>query len=231
VLIGTTRNGLFFLGVATILLLIDPDIGLVFVAGGILSLLVACVGAHHAARLTRRFRRNETALTSRLHRTLARAAAAERDPDGEGTTHKPAGRPADSKLSRIEGATTITIHLILAATTCAILVLAIHAGRVGSVSPGEVFIVLIYVTLMHNKTVSLGRLIVRLGRVVTSAERLAAVSTSKRRRGRPAGPTRDGAASPTLAPATTAASPGPDRPPTTVTNDDGAQALAVLDEP
>jgi ABC-type multidrug transport system fused ATPase/permease subunit len=191
VLVGTTRNGLFFLGVAAILLLIDLNIGLVFVAGGVLSVVVACVGAHHAARLTRKFRRRESALTGRLHRLLARGAQAaagdERDPAEELVTKdKPAGRPADSKLSRIEGYTTIAIHFVLAAMTCAILVLAIHAGRAGSVSPGEIFIVLIYVTLMHNKMVSFGRMIVRLGRVVTSAERLAGVSVSKRKRERPA---------------------------------------------
>jgi hypothetical protein len=60
--------------------------------------------------------------------------------------------------------------------------LAIHAGRAGTVSPGEIFIVLIYVTLMHNKMVSFGRMIVRIGRVVTSAERLAGVTVSKKRR-------------------------------------------------
>jgi hypothetical protein len=50
------------------------------------------------------------------------------------------------------------------------------------VSPGAIFIVLIYVTLMHNKMVAFGRVIVRLGRVVTSAERLVGVTASKKRR-------------------------------------------------
>lgn len=188
VLVGTTRNGLFFLGVAVILLIINLAIGLVFVAGGVLSVVVACVGAHKAARLTRRFRRRESALTGRLHRMLARSAEAaasdEHDRTDEGTKDKPAGRPADSKLSRVEGYTTIAIHFVLAVSTCAILVLAIRAGRAGTVSPGGIFIVLIYVTLMHNKVVAFGRMIVRLGRVVTSAERLAGISVSKRRRER-----------------------------------------------
>jgi ABC-type multidrug transport system fused ATPase/permease subunit len=188
VLVGTTRNGLFFLGVSVILLLIDTAIGLVFIAGGVVSVLVACVGAHKAARLTRKFRRRESELTGRVHRMLARAADAasgdEAEPADEKPKRKRAGRPADSKLSRVEGYTTIAIHAVLAVSTCAILVLAIDAGRAGTVSPGGIFIVLIYVTLMHNKLVSFGRMIVRLGRVVTSAERLAGVSVSKRRRER-----------------------------------------------
>jgi ATP-binding cassette subfamily B protein len=183
VLVNTTRNGLFFLGVAAIVLIIDLGMGLVFVAGGLLSVLVACVGAHRAARLTRKFRRRESALTGRLHRMLARSADAAAVSDDEPVTKdKPAGRPADSKLSRVEGSTTIAIHCVLAVATCAILVLAIQAGRAGAVSPGELFIVLIYVTLMHNKTVSFGRMVVRLGRVVTSAERLAGVTASKQQR-------------------------------------------------
>jgi ABC-type transport system involved in cytochrome bd biosynthesis fused ATPase/permease subunit len=95
---------------------------------------------------------------------------------------KPAGRRADSKLSRIEGYTTMAIHAVVAVSTCVILVLCIRAGRAGTVSPGAIFIVLIYVTLMHNKMVAFGRVIVRTGRVVTSAERLAGVTVSKKRR-------------------------------------------------
>ncbi len=185
VLVGTTRNGIFFLGVAAIILIIDLGMGLVFIAGGVLSVLVACVGAHKAARMTRRFRRRESALTDRLHRMLASAGAAEDEYPGAAgrpSREHQAGRPARSKLSRVEGATTIAIHFVLAVSTCVILLLAIRAGRAGTVSPGAIFIVLIYVTLMHNKMVSFGRMIVRLGRVVTSAERLAGVSVSKGRR-------------------------------------------------
>jgi len=188
VLVAATRNGLFFVGVAAIVLVIDVGIGLVFIAGGVLSVLVACVGAHRAARMSRRFRRRESQLTGRLHRMLATAGAhddehvAADDSGAARPEEKSAGRPADSKLARTEGATTVAIHLVLAVTTCVILLLAIRAGQAGTVSPGAIFIVLIYVTLMHNKTVSFGRTIVRLGRVVTSAERLAGVSVSKRRR-------------------------------------------------
>jgi len=179
VLVSTTRNGIFFLGVSAIVLTISVNIGLVFIAGGLLSGLAAGVGAHKAASLTRRFRRRESALTSRLHHVLAATndtAGSDDEPATLPGKDKAAGRPAEAALSRIEGYTTITIHLILAAATCAILLLAIDAGRTGALSPGSIFIILIYVTLMHNKIVAFGRMIVRVGRVVTSAERLASVT-------------------------------------------------------
>lgn len=182
VLVGLTRNGLFFVGTSVIMLMIHVGIGLVFIGGGVLSVVVASVGAHRAARLSRKFRRRESALTGRLHRMLAFDVDETDEESDELAKLKSPGRPADSALSRIEGYTTIAIHLVLAAATCAILVLSINAGRAGTVSPGAIFVVLIYVTLMHNKTVSFGRTIVRLGRVVTSAERLAGVAASKRRR-------------------------------------------------
>jgi len=182
VLVGTTRNGIFFVGVSAIVLIIDVKIGLVFIAGGVLSVVVACIGAHKAARLSRKFRRRESALTGRLHNLLATASdAAAAEPLDTRAKTKTAGRPADAGLSRIEGFTTITIHLVLAAATCAILVLAINAGRAGTVSPGAIFILLVYVTLMHNKIVSFGRMIVRTGRVITSAERLAGIATPNQR--------------------------------------------------
>lgn len=176
VLVNTTRNGIFFLGVAAIVLIIDVNIGLVLIRGGLLSVLFACVGARNAAHLSRRFRRRESALTGRLHHVLAAASGAVGGDEPLTTAAKGKAAGRDAALSRIEGYTTITIHLVLAATTCAMLLLAIDAGRAGTVSPGSIFILLIYVTLMHNKTVAFGRMIVRIGRVVTSAERLAGVA-------------------------------------------------------
>ena len=102
-----------------------------------------------------------------LHRHLA----------GQGEISAPsrAYTKPDSKATRVEGLTTFTVHAILAATTCAMLVLTINDGRTGKLSSGAVFTILAYVLLMHNKTVGLGRSIVRVGRVLPSAERIAAL--------------------------------------------------------
>ena len=79
-------------------------------------------------------------LTDDLHRYFAGTAALP-------TTSGDNTRKPDSKVTRIEGITTFAVHVALAATTCAILILAIRAGRSGSLSPGAVFTILAYILL------------------------------------------------------------------------------------
>lgn len=170
ILIGTSRNGAFFAGVTIIVSLIDPLIGLVFLSSGAATVLVATLGAWRSSRITRRSRRRESELTDELHSYFT------------GTSELPVAaadttRPPDSKVTRVEGITTFTIHAVLAGATCAILYLAVQAGRNGHLSAGSVFTILAYVMLMHNKTVGFGRRIIRSGRLLASAERLASLLT------------------------------------------------------
>ncbi|MGH2942843.1 MAG: ABC transporter transmembrane domain-containing protein, partial [Solirubrobacteraceae bacterium] len=59
VLIRFTQNGTFFVGVCAMLLVIEPLLGAVFVAGGSVILGVAAFGASRVARISRRLRRTE----------------------------------------------------------------------------------------------------------------------------------------------------------------------------
>jgi ABC-type multidrug transport system fused ATPase/permease subunit len=171
ILIGLTRNGVFFLGVGVIVTLIDPVIGLVFLCGGLATVVASAVGAARSSPISKRSRRRAEALTEDLHRHLT----------GEAQLVKP-GRhrdKPDSKTTRVEGVTTFVVHAILALATCAILLLTIDAGRSGRLSPGAVFTVLAYILLMHNKTVGIGRSIVRAGRILPSVKRIAALVKRK----------------------------------------------------
>jgi ABC-type multidrug transport system fused ATPase/permease subunit len=164
ILIGVSRNGMFFLGVAVIVTLIDPVIGLVFLGGGLATVAASAIGAARSRPISRKSRLRDGALAEDLHRYLA----------GEADLEKPQprrGKP-DSKTTRVEGLTTFVVHAILGISTCIILILTIQAGQSGKLSPGAVFTVLAYILLMHNKTVSLGRSVVRAGRVLPSIKRI-----------------------------------------------------------
>ena len=185
ILIGMSRNGGFFLGVAVIVILIDPLIGIVFLLGGLATIAAGGVGAWRSSMIIRRSRQREGELTEDLHQFFSGAA--------ELSQPQPDSQRPDSKATRVEGLTTLAVHAILGLSTCAILLLTIQAGRNGSLSSGSVFTILAYILLMHNKTVGLGRSIVRLGRVLPSAERIARLA--KRRPPR-ASATQDPVASP-----------------------------------
>ncbi len=167
ILIGISRNGAFFLGVAVIVTVIDPVVGLVFVTGGLATVLAGTVGAARSSRIVRRSRERAGALADELHHHLSGESELDPSPRGD--------REPDSKATRVEGSATFTVHAILAAATCAMLFLTISDARAGKLSAGSVFTIFAYVLLMHNKTVALGRSIVRVGRVLPSAERIAAL--------------------------------------------------------
>ncbi|MDT4959720.1 MAG: ATP-binding cassette, subfamily bacterial [Pseudonocardiales bacterium] len=186
ILIGMSRNGGFFLGVAVIVSLIDPLIGIVFLTGGLATVAAGAVGAWRSSMIVRRSREREGALTDDLHQFLSGTA--------ELAKPAPQSRRADSKATRVEGLTTLAVHAILGTSTCTILVLTIQEGRSGALSSGSVFTILAYILLMHNKTVGLGRSIVRLGRVLPSAERIAKLTKKARHPSTKRVPTRTTAA-------------------------------------
>lgn len=176
VLIGISRNGAFFLGVAVIVSLIDPLIGVVFLVGGLATIFAGAVGAWRSSMIIRRSRQREGALTESLHQFFSGTASlsmARADANAE-------KKPADSKATRVEGLTTLAVHGILGLSTITILLLTVGAGRSGSLSSGSVFTILAYILLMHNKTVGLGRSIVKLGRVLPSAERISRLARPRR---------------------------------------------------
>ncbi|MDQ1627839.1 MAG: hypothetical protein QOI54_1583 [Actinomycetota bacterium] len=177
ILVGLSRNGAFFLGVAVIVAIIDPVVGLVFLGGGLATAFAGGLGAAHSSRISRKSRERDGELADDLHRYLA----------GETELERPrrSHRAPDSKATRVEGLTTFVVHAILAASTCTILLLTIRGGRTGQLSPGAVFTVLAYILLMHNKTVGLGRSIVRAGRVLPSAKRIAGLVGKKPPRPKP----------------------------------------------
>jgi ABC-type multidrug transport system fused ATPase/permease subunit len=166
ILIGTTRNAAFFVGVTMIVSLIYPVVGLIFFAGGIVTIVVGALGAWRSSRVARRSRRRESEFTDDLHKYFSGHA------ELPSSAFDPARRP-DSKVTRIEGITTLAVHAVLGASAWAILIVSIDAGRSGRLSGGSVFTILAYVMLMHNKTVGFGRRIIRGGRLLPSAERLA----------------------------------------------------------
>jgi len=168
ILIGVSRNGAFFIGVTVIVTIIDPLVGLVFLTGGVATVVAGAIGASRSSVIIRRSRKREGVLADDLHHYLAGDANAVAPTAGSAS-------PADSKATRVEGLTTFIVHAILAASTCGILIVTIHDGRNGRLSPGAVFTILAYILLMHNKTVGLGRGVIRAGRVLPSAERIAAM--------------------------------------------------------
>jgi ATP-binding cassette subfamily B protein len=171
VLIRMTQNGVFFLGVCIMLLVIDIRLGLVFLAGGVTLISIAGFGAVHVSNISRRLRRKEGRLASRMHQVLVSAESEE----GELEPLEDTSGKAEAKTTKLEGLTIWAVHAVLGATSCTVVLLGLHLVRAEALQPGDMFTVLFYLLMVHNPTVRLSRQTVRLGRVLASAERLAKV--------------------------------------------------------
>ncbi len=173
VLINASRNVLFLLCVGAIITIIDWQIGLVFLAGVAGSLTIALIGARHTASVSRKLRRKEIGSIEIVQQAIGGRLAS--------TGPSVLGKASPTAtLTKLEGRTTMAIHAWLALTTAAMLLLVVEAGRSGQLSPGDAFIILAYTLYTHNKTVSLGRTTVKLGKVLTSAERMAKLLAKRR---------------------------------------------------
>lgn len=175
-LINTTRNGLFFVAATVIIALIDLQIGLVFLSGGVLTIGLGLIGAHRISKITARLRSRELSISDAVGQLRE-------EPDPDDPTRS--GVVPSSKQVRVEGQTTMAIHAGLALCTAGVLALCLERARAGKISAGDIFTILVYVLYLHNKTVSMGRRTARFGRLLIMSERLAELI---QRPGRPPSP-------------------------------------------
>jgi ABC-type multidrug transport system fused ATPase/permease subunit len=166
-LMRTTQSGTFFVAVTVGLALVDVRMGLVFFAGCATLIVLAAWGASRVNAVSTRLRKKEAKLVARMH--LALAGDAEQLLALEDA--RPAKR-ADGKVARMEALTILGTHLVLGLTVCGVLAIGLHDADTGRIQPGDLFVALYYLVTVHNQMLKLGRQTVRLGRLLTSAERL-----------------------------------------------------------
>jgi ABC-type multidrug transport system fused ATPase/permease subunit len=181
VLVHVTQNGIFLAGVAAILFLVDLQLGTIFLVGLLAAFAVAFHGASRLSKVARRYRAKEGALAEGVHRALAvspvgseqRLTTRARTIQLQSDNLKSGRR--DVRITRIQTQTTWIIHVVMALVAFAILQSAVAGVIEGRLLVGDLFTAVAYLLLAHNPMVQLGRQTARLGKILASAERLAAV--------------------------------------------------------
>lgn len=193
VLVHASQNGIFVLGVGVVLVLIDPLLGSVFITGAVLALLVAFIGTSRVSRVARRYRRKEGEIAEVVHQALTsdrkkakgrrkealKARALNFKHDNKSSGNK------DVRVTRLQAQTTWAVHGVMSLLAVAVMVIGVQGVQTGRLSAGDLFTVVAYIIQVHNRTVRLGRQTARLGKVLASAERLAAVKAPPKPKPRP----------------------------------------------
>lgn len=168
-LVHVATNGAVFLGVAVILFVMDPALGMIFAAAAAGTALATGWGAVRLFRRALAGREKEGRFANHImHRMRGGAesdaaiAAAEKDDDGEGAAQ-----------TGTIGIATWTSHIMFGLAVLGALLVgagAVEAGRIGT---GDLLILMMYALLMRGPIVRLARQGAKFGKTLGTAARLA----------------------------------------------------------
>lgn len=163
------RDGLLSVGICGALAALDFRLGVAQLAGGAVAVGIAIWGKARVADAAALHREGEGLLAEAVYR----AVISEAD-DSEVVCELDAGSgQADVEVTRWEGRTTFSGHVVLAATAGVALVLGLQDYDAGGLSSGGLFAVVAYLLMVQGPIVRLARQVTRLGPIVVSADRLA----------------------------------------------------------
>jgi len=167
-----TVSGLLVVGVCVALAATSPVLGLVQLAGAVLLLVVAVLGASRVGTVAAEHRNHEVALARSVHRLGQAPGALDadmvrtlRDLDAESGT-------ADVAMTRREGLATWVVHGVLVASAAAVLVVGVHEVQAGQLSTAALFGVMAYLLVLYGPAIRFARQVTRTGPLLVSARQL-----------------------------------------------------------
>ena len=170
ILVHLSQNGLLFLGVALVFLILHPMLGLVFVAGGLLSIWVGFVTVPSVATVADAQRHLEGRFAESLRKALKHGDVDEAD---EMVDRKSAA--GDVRTTKLITRSSVLVNGVFGATVGAGLWIGAMAVRNDALAPGALFLFIAYVLTVHRRIVQVGRQIARTGKVLAASNRIAAL--------------------------------------------------------
>jgi ABC-type multidrug transport system fused ATPase/permease subunit len=162
ILIHLGQNGLLLLAITVLFLVLAPKLGMLFLVGGLLAVMIGYVTVEEVAETTSRHRRKESKY----------AAAIQDDPD-EVEAISRSSTKKDVRTTRIIGRATWLVHAAVAATIALALWIGVQDVRTGLLAPGELFLFIAYAITIQRRAVMIGRQVARGGKLLANTDRLA----------------------------------------------------------
>ena len=167
-----TVNGLLVVGVCVALTVVDVWLGLVQLAGALLLVVVAMLGAARVGSIAAEHRGHEVALAGSVHRLAGgdrpvdqRSVTALREIDADSCA-------ADVAMTRWEGLTTWVVHGVLVASGAAVLLLGVGEVDRGRLTTAGLFGVMAYLLVLHGPAIRFARQLTRTAPLLVSARQL-----------------------------------------------------------
>lgn len=169
IMVHGLQNGLLFLAVCGILLYISVQLGLIFLAAGIVAVYIGLGASAPVAKTASKQRRKEGTYAAVLQEGLDYGGMELQLEGIDATSTK-----KEVRTTRIIALSSLYVHAVLAAAVGFGLWYGAYGVKAGLITPGELFLFIAYALTVHRRMVQVGRQAARTGKVMASADRIAA---------------------------------------------------------
>lgn len=167
ILLHASQNGLLYLGICVVFLVLSPKLGLFFLSGGLLTVVIGVSSGRRVAPVSLKQREKEGDYASVVQNAIEEGYL---DIDGAAINEESEAR--DVGATRIIARSTGSIHVTLALVTAVALWIAFIDIQAGRLTAGDLFLFMAYVLTVQRRMVQFGRQTARTGKLVANLTRL-----------------------------------------------------------
>ena len=170
IMVHGLQNGLLFILVSAVMLYISLQLGLIFLAAGLLALSIGLAGSTPVARVARKQRDKEGEYASAIQEGLESGTL-----DNHLDKINWSSARKEVRTTKLIARSSLYAHIVLAAAVGLALWYGAHGVASGTIEPGELFLFIAYALTVHRRMVQVGRQTARSGKVVACANRIGAI--------------------------------------------------------
>lgn len=167
IMLHASQNGLLYLGITVVFLVISPKLGLAFLVGGVLTTLIGVIAKNKVTPVSLKQREKEGDYAA-----VVQTAVEQGYLDVDSALINDESERREVRATRLIALAAWAVHVALAVVIVSALWLAfieLEAGRLGA---GELFLFMAYGLTIQRRMVQFGRQTARSGKMVANLSRL-----------------------------------------------------------
>jgi ABC-type bacteriocin/lantibiotic exporter with double-glycine peptidase domain len=167
ILVHVLRNGLLLVGACLLLIIVSWELGVLFVAGALLSMMIGYRTAAVVEDIAGKQRQREADYAMAMQAGLEIGALQTADEQ----INQDSSRD-DVRTTQIIARSAVLVHAVMALAVSLALWVGARQVANGVLVPGALFLFIAYALMLHRRMVQVGRQIARTGKVVACVQRV-----------------------------------------------------------
>jgi ATP-binding cassette, subfamily B, bacterial len=167
ILVHVSQNGLLFVGICGIFLVLSPTLAAFFLIGGVYAIVVGYRVTSRVEAITTAQREKEAQYASYVNDLVDHGLDSKRGAEINATSARD-----DITATHLIARSTWLVHTGLSVITGCALLVSMHEVQHGRLELGEMFLFIAYVLIAHRRLIQLGRQVGRGGKMVANVNRV-----------------------------------------------------------